>query len=125
MPQAKKSSLLHTAYRFFIIGKFFGLSCFSIRKDKSYGKHTVVTRYDVTLLIGFLFLSIFLTYENIVHPKNITHDVKEKVIFNTTIKCIVAASSIVCFPVTLKVFFDREKLWTVFFDIMNVDKRVN
>lgn len=123
MHQTKKSSLLHTAHRFFIIGKFFGLSCFSINKDRRNGKYTVVTRCDLTILIGFLLAFIFLSYQNIVYPQNISIDERDK-IFNIFAQVIIGCSSLTCMAAILKAFFDREKLWTVLFDIRNIDNRV-
>lgn len=122
--QKIESSLLHTAYRFFIIGKFFGLSCFSIKRDKSNGKYTIVTKYDLTILIGFWSSLIFLTYRNFVYPQNISVNEKDDVIFNISAQFLIGGSSIVCMAGILKAFLDREKLWTVFFEIRSIDNRV-
>lgn len=124
MQETKESSLLRTAYRFFIIGKFFGISCFSIKKDENSRKCTEVTRYDFTVLFVFSIAVIILTYENFAHPHNVSNEEKHKIIFNKVAQFLIGSSPILWIAVILKAFFEREKLWTVIFDIINIDKRV-
>lgn len=124
MQQTKKNSLFRTAHRLFIIGKLFGVSCFSIKKLKDKRKFTEITRFDMTVLFGFFALLVFLMYGNYVYPQNMSNSENDK-IFNATSQIVIGLSPIVCASVILKAFLDREKLWTVVFDIMNIDKRVN
>lgn len=124
MSPTKEHNFIRTAYRLFIIGKFFGVSCFTIKKDNIKNhKYTEATRCDVTMLFGFLTMLLFVAYENFVNPKNMSNDENER-IFNLTSQFIIGVSPIVCITAILRAFMDREKLWTVIFDMRSIDKRV-
>lgn len=124
MQHIKENSLLRTVYRFHFIGKFFGVSCFRIKKDKQNRKFTEVTRYDIMVLVAFLVALTFVTYENYAYPQDVSLNENDR-IFNVAAQILIGLSSVVCATGVFKAFLDREKFLAIIFDIMCIDKRVS
>lgn len=123
MHQDMESGLLRTAYRLYKLGKVFAVSNFSIKKHPTNNRYTEVTRSDVVVLFGFSSVLLFLTYENVVYPQNISNNENDK-IFNVTSQIIIGGTPLISLVAVFKAFFDREQLLTVIFDLQNIDERV-
>lgn len=120
---SSKRTFLDTIHFLYFVGKFFGVSCYSLSRGRS--------KYKVSFeLTDFLQLALFigvysiLIYVNSVNEWKITNDAKNTVIFNSGQQILNITALVLIAAGTLQIVFMRKTFWDIANSINEIDNQV-
>lgn len=120
---SSKRNFLDTINLLYILGKLFGLSCYSLSKGRIKCKVSFEI-CDFLQLVAFLAAYSTLIYYNYQNELNITNDAKNTIIFNSAQQILILVSLAFLVAGIIKTVLARHKFWEIANTLSDIDQQV-